>query len=163
DYMFKLTVWEEATRIPLFIHIPGLTAGSSTTDHPVSLIDLYPTLLDLCGLPDNPHGELALDGHSLSPFFEDPDRTDWEGPNVALSVVFSEDPLEVNTPGDVDKQHFTIRSKRYRYTLCGNGEEELYDHVNDSSEWHNLANLPQFRSIKASMKSQLLQMTGRIQ
>jgi arylsulfatase A-like enzyme len=120
DYMFKLTVWEEAPRIPLFIQIPGLTTGSSTTDHPVSLIDLYPTLLDLCELPENPHrtvGGLKLDGHSLTPFINNPDTEDWAGPDVAISVVFSEDPLEVDMPGDVEKQHFTVRSHRYRYTI----------------------------------------------
>lgn len=73
DYLFKNSPWEESTRIPLIIKSPGIKAGEKV-DHPVSLIDLFPTLIDLCGLTgDNRKNESGgqIDGYSLSPFLRD--------------------------------------------------------------------------------------------
>ncbi len=54
EYIFKNTLWEESSRVPLLISTPGMKKPG-ICDHPVSLIDLYPTLIDLCRLPDNPN------------------------------------------------------------------------------------------------------------
>jgi len=166
EYMFKLSVWEESNRIPLIISVPGLTTQPVQVAHPVSLIDLYPTLIDFAGLPAHPNrgkNGLALDGHSLRPFLENPEHANWEGPSVALSVVFGSDQaidqLNVNEPGSVARQHFTVRSQQYRYTLTNNGQEELYDHGNDPNEWYNLAGDPQYETIKAALKNELLLLT----
>jgi len=166
DYMFKLSVWEESNRIPLIIRVPGLTKQPAQVAHPVSLIDLYPTLIDLTGLPVHPNqgkNGLKLDGHSLRPFLKHPEFANWEGPPVALSVVFgsdqSIDQLDINEPGRVDRQHFTVRSPQYRYTLTNNGQEELYDHHNDPNEWYNLAYNPKYEAIKAELKNELLLLT----
>lgn len=150
DWLFKNSLWEESTRVPLVVIAPGVTKPYRQCDHPVSLIDMYPTLIDLCGLPEKPNANgngYELDGHSLRPFLQDPQNGRWDGPEVALTML-----------GNQRRAHFSVRSRRWRYTLCHNGEEELYDHAGDPHEWTNLAANPKFAEITSKMKSQLLQM-----
>lgn len=138
DYLYKNSLWEESTRVPLMIRVPGLGKAGKQVDHPVSLIDVYPTLVDLCELPTttikNENGH-ALDGHSLRPFIHRPDTNEWLGPAGALSVVYA----GKATDNDPTKQHYALRTKRYRFIRYNTGQEELYDHKNDPNEWVNLA------------------------
>ncbi|HAD22384.1 MAG TPA: hypothetical protein DCF87_09780, partial [Opitutae bacterium] len=53
DYLYKNSLWQESTRVPLIIRAPGFSVNGKKCEQPVSLVDLYPTLLDLCGLPSN--------------------------------------------------------------------------------------------------------------
>jgi len=149
DCIQKWHLWEESTRVPLFIRVPGLKGNGQTCDHPVSLIDMYPTLTDLCGLSGDPNknrSNTPLDGHSLRPFLRDPKRKDWDGPNVALSAIRD----------NKTSPHFSVRSRRYRYTLCGNGEEELYDHKKDPNEWTNLAGNMEYEKTKMQLRNELM-------
>lgn len=149
EYVFKDTLWEESGRIPLFVSAPGM-AQDAVCEHPVSHIDLYPTLVDLCGLPAAPHEDthgLPLEGFSLKPFLEDPGCQDWDGPPASLTSVRGR-----------SGTHHSIRTRTHRYILCGNGEEELYDHENDPYEWHNLAADPACDALKESLRTQLLKM-----
>ena len=100
---------------------PGLTQPGSVSSRPVSLLNLYPTLIDLCSLPSRSN----LEGISLRPLLEDP-STAWDRPAV---MTFG-------------RGNHAVRSERYRYIRYANGEEELYDHVNDPEEWTNLAGNP---------------------
>ena len=161
DNLFKLTVWEESTRVPLVVSAPGITKANTECAYPVSLIDMYPTLIDLCGLGRNPNAETnkyGLDGHSIRPFLEKPGNGTWDGPEVALSVIYDYN-LE-----DGEKtsrgENFTVRSRHWRYTLCLNGEEELYDHRKDPDEWTNLAKDPKCGEIKAKLRKQLIKLSG---
>ena len=140
DCIQKWHLWDESTRIPLLIHVPGSDGNGQVFQSPVSHIDLYPTLIDCCDLPPQPHGgqEMALDGHSLRPFLKDPDDSDWMGSPVSLMAIRD----GKATP------HFSVCSSQYRYTRCVNGEEELYDHNQDPHEWTNLADNEAFASIK---------------
>jgi hypothetical protein len=52
--------------------------------------------------------------------------------------------------------HFSVRSRRYRYTLCGNAEEELYDHENDPNEWTNLAGKLEQAETKKRLREELM-------
>lgn len=113
----KSTLWEEATRVPLIIAAPGVTQPGSRTRSPVGLIDLYPTLIDLCDLPPNP----SLDGTSLKPLLKQPARV-WQQPAIT-------------THG---RGNHAVRSERYRYIRYADGSEELYDHRNDPRELKNL-------------------------
>jgi arylsulfatase A-like enzyme len=153
DYIFKNSLWEESTRVPLVVAMPdGMSAGRRC-DAPVSLIDMYPSVLDLCGLPGDPNsgaGGRRLDGHSIRPFLEDPQQGKWSGPEVALTQL-----------GGGERAHHTVRGRRWRYTLCSNGEEELYDHSADPHEWKNLAADPAHKEVKQRLKAELLRMTGR--
>ena len=161
DHMFKTTIWEEATRVPLVVVAGGVARAGTECDRPVSHVDLFPTLIDLCRLPEGPNKNSAappLDGHSMRPLMADPAGGTWDGPSVALSAISGDDVFRV---GQVVRQHFTVRSRHWRYTLCRNGEEELYDHRNDPHEWTNLAAEPEHAGTKASLHSELLRLTGR--
>ncbi len=145
----KWSVWEEANRIPFIF------AGNGIPQHkkcgtPVSLVDLYPTLLELCNLPANKE----VEGHSLIPLLKNPEKGKWDGPGIALGVVgYSSD-----KDNKVFEPHYTARSKDFRYVLCSNGEEELYDHRIDAYEWKNVAKDPKYSTIKADFKKQVLEM-----
>ena len=137
NHVYKNSLWEESTRVPLTIRAPGLTKPNSKVNHPVSLIDVYPTLLDLAGLDNNTlkndKGK-SLDGFSLKPFLEDPNTKDWDGPAGALSVVYSSD-LNESIPSN---HHYSLRTKDWRYIIYDSGKEELYNNAVDPKEWNNL-------------------------
>jgi arylsulfatase A-like enzyme len=120
----KWTGWERSTRVPLIIvqAKKGNDPQAGTRcDEPVGLIDLYPTLIELCALesPDD------LDGRSLVPSLLDPRaKTDRE-----VITTF-------------DKGNVTVRTKRWRYIRYSDATEELYDHSTDPNEWRNLGNDP---------------------
>jgi arylsulfatase A-like enzyme len=164
NQLFKHTVWEESTRVPMIFRFPGGKNSGSICDHPVGLIDLYPTLIDLCGISDstmrNQNGH-PLDGHSLRPFLANPANGSWDGPEVALSCIDAGIPIVRNEPGQIEDQQFTVRSRDWRYVLTRTGAQELYDHRSDPHEWHNLAGDPGFNEIKEELKTELLRMTGR--
>ncbi len=153
DCIWKYTLWEESTRVPLIVRDPrhARNAGK-TVDHPVSLIDIFPTITDLCGMTGetvrNGKGA-AVDGHSLRPFLDDPDTNEWDGPDAALSVIAS---WKSRRPMD---QHLSIRTKGYRYSRYHGGGEELYDHRNDPNEWTNLADNPEYAALKKKLAAQL--------
>jgi iduronate 2-sulfatase len=133
----KRTAWELATRVPLVIRLPQqIAAGGAATDALVELLDLYPTLTELCGLP-TPSG---LEGRSLAPLLHDP-TTDW--PHVARSVI-------TRTVPELGKGMVTgraIRTPRYRWVEWTGGPvaepiHELYDHATDPLETVNIAASP---------------------
>ncbi|MCX8211923.1 MAG: sulfatase [Lewinella sp.] len=138
DYLYKNSLWEESTRVPLMIRVPGMGEAGQEVDHPVSLIDIYPTLVDLCGLPTTTaKNEVGhnLDGHSLQPFIQQPKTNKWPGPAGVLSVVYA----GKATDNDPARQHYALRTEHFRYIRYNTGKEELYDHQNDPNEWFNLA------------------------
>src|ERR1035437_10242268 len=152
DFIQKWQLWEESTHVPLFIRAPGAASGK-ICKRPTSLIDLYPTLIDLCGLPKSPNAgksEAPLGGHSLRPLLKNPEHGTWDGPSVALSVVSYQPDRKPGTG-----PHFSIRSEKRRYTLCSNDEEELYDHVADPNEWTNLAKNAEYAKLKRELRAQL--------
>ncbi len=124
----KFTLWEEACRSPLMIAGPGIKAGRCSK--PVNLVDMYPTLAEMCGLPEKPE----LEAQSITPLLANNSAT-WEQPSLTTFY-----------PGS-----HSLRSERWRYTRYYKGGEELYDHSSDSNEWTNLANDPAYDHIKADM------------
>ena len=119
------------------IRVPGMTKTKGLVNHPVSLIDIYPTLLELAGLDTetkkNDKGK-SLDGYSLVPFLKDPETKDWDGPEAALTVVYSSD----NNKNKPANHHYSIRTKDWRYIIYDSGKEELYHNAEDPKEWNNL-------------------------
>tara|TARA_B100001094_G_scaffold185166_1_gene179401 strand:- start:1133 stop:3061 length:1929 start_codon:yes stop_codon:yes gene_type:complete len=142
NFLSKTTIWEESTRIPLVVYAPGVSVAGEKVAHPVSLIDIYPTLIDLSALPENPNiggNGYLLDGYSIRPFLENPINGTWNGPPVALNHLHGNVNPDDNIPSPIAENHHSVRSSRYRYTLTSDGEEEFYDHLNDPNEWNNLA------------------------
>jgi arylsulfatase A-like enzyme len=126
----KFTLWEEADRVPMIWVVPGLTEAGARCDRTVSLLDIYPTLADVCGLAVGDH----LEGESLKPLLADPAAA-WNRPVVT-------------THG---RNNHAVRSERYRYIRYSDGTEELYDHENDPMEWTNLAADPQHAEVKKEL------------
>ncbi|MBT6768698.1 MAG: DUF4976 domain-containing protein [Opitutales bacterium] len=109
-------------------------AQNELCDRPVSLVDLYPTLLDMCGLPLSD----SLDGQSLVPLLNNPNKK-WERP-VLTTFGY---------------QNHAIRTDRWRYIRYNDGGEELYDHDSDPNEWKNLAANPEFSRVISKLKQSL--------
>ena len=137
DYLYKNSLWQESTRVPLIVRAPGVATAGATSDQPVSLIDLYPTLIDLCGLDSKTkknNGGHALDGHSLEPLLVDPAAGKWTGPDEVLTALY-----KWSQNYDPARQSYTLRGRDWRYIRYSNGKEELYHNARDPHEWHNLA------------------------
>lgn len=128
-YWAKRTLWEESTRVPLIFAGKGIRSGARCAAT-VGLVDLYPTLTDIAGLPA-PH---RLDGASLGPLLADPAAA-WERPVISTWL-----------PGN----HVVIQD-HWRYIRYQEGHEELYDMRSDPDQFTNLAS----RSEHASRKAQL--------
>ncbi len=162
EYLFKNSLWENSTRVPLLIRMPGLEKNAGKkVEHPVSLIDIYPTLVDLCGLQGDTkkNGRGAdLDGHSLKPFLADPEAGQWDGPDVALTMVHSPETMNL-----AEEKNYAVRSRDWRYILYRNGAEELYDHRNDPHEWTNLADNPEFAKQKARLKRKMVKLVPALE
>ena len=129
----KQCLWEEATRVPLFISYPKMKVTDQVCDRPVSLIDIYPTLSALCQLP-----EQELDGMSLLPLLENP--TAERGRPVLTTRYY--------------KNH-ALRSQNWRYIQYRDGSEELYDHRIDPGEYTNLAANPEHADVLAEHRKWL--------
>lgn len=117
DHWTKQTLWEQADNIPFLVRMPG--GKASICPQTVGLIDIYPTLVDYCGL-NRPRQ--TLDGKSFVPVLKDPAFT-WERPGL---TTFGEN-------------YTSLRNERYRYIIYPDGSKELYDHTNDPYEHTNLA------------------------
>ncbi|NJL19160.1 MAG: DUF4976 domain-containing protein [Bdellovibrionaceae bacterium] len=100
----------------------------------VTLLDIYPTLLELCGLPNPPQ---PLNGKSLVPLLKDPNH-EWD------NKVVSGYTLKEGGAGASDV-YLCVRTKDYRYTNYGDGTEEFYDCTKDPHEWTNLAGNPEYK------------------
>ncbi len=113
----KQSLWERSTRVPFVVRTPGQEEGQRC-NRPVELLGIYPTLVELCGLPV-PDG---LEGRSLKPLLDDATAT-WDRPAVTT----------------YQRGNHAVRSERYRYVRYADGSQELYDHRDDPREWRNLA------------------------
>jgi uncharacterized sulfatase len=125
----KMSLFEPSSRVPLVIAVPGAKSAGHSTRALAELVDLYPTLADLCGLPVPP----ALEGASLRPLFDDPARADLK--NAAFTQL---------KRGPNGPRGHAVRTDRYRYICWDLGEKgrQLYDLQADPLEVNNLAEDP---------------------
>ncbi len=152
DYVYKNSLWEESTRVPFIIRAPGVAKKGADVEHPTSLVDLYPTLIELCGLSgDTRRNEqgAVIDGNSLVPLMINPVIDDWGGPEGALTAIHKWKDM------DPMMQNYSLRTKDWRYIRYYTGDEELYDHRSDLLEWDNLASNPEYTARLASFRKQL--------
>ena len=141
EHWRKFGLWENVVRTVMMFRVPegvkGLAEGSvlgAPCLRVTSLVDIFPTLVELCGLPGKPD----LDGHSLVPLLRDPEAS-WDHPAIT-TYDFSE---------------FSVRTEDWRYTRYIDDSEELYDHRSDPEEWTNLAGRPEYQEIKARMAAHI--------
>jgi arylsulfatase A-like enzyme len=154
DTLFKGTLWEEATRVPLILSAPWVSSAGATCQQAVSLVHLYPTLCELCGLPGTPnlyHGGLPLDGTSMVPLMRDPEGA-WKGPPAAVSSYATKASATARYGSGIGAAQFTVRGDRWRYTRYGDGSEELFDHEQDPHEWENRAGKADTAEEQAAIK-----------
>jgi arylsulfatase A-like enzyme len=134
SHWHKSTLWEVATRVPLVIVAPAVTPPGANCPRPVSLVDIFPTLIDLCGLPPLP----TLDERTLLPLLRQPQQA-----RAAPAVM------------EFERGDAAVRSERYRYIRYRDGTEELYDHADDPVEWTNRASDPALAAIRAELAAAL--------
>nr|AGU10881.1 Sulfatase [uncultured organism] len=132
----KNILWEESDRVPLVIRVPGSRTCGKRSPRTVELLDLYPTLTELAGLPKYGRNE----GTSLSPLLRNPVDRNWTKP--ALSQI---------------RGGRSVRTERWRYTEWEAGKlgRELYDHSKDPLEQHNLADDQRFAATTAQLRALL--------
>jgi arylsulfatase A-like enzyme len=133
DITGKNTLWERSTRVPLIFAGPGV-ARNAVCRSPVELLDIYPTLLELCALPPRE----GLEGHSLVPQLKDA-----AAPRAWPAIT-------THNPGN-----HSVRTDRWRYIRYADGSEELYDLSTDPNEWTNLAADPRYAALKAELAAAL--------
>ena len=129
----KWTLWERSTRVPFIISLPG-GRDLGRSSQPVELLSIYPTLIELCGLTENPD----IEGVSLAALLENPEA-EWMHP--AITTLF--------------ENNHSVRTRRWRYISYADGGEELYDHRVDPNEWTNLAGDPRYTSMKRQLRKHL--------
>jgi iduronate 2-sulfatase len=133
----KRSLFEESVRVPLIVAAPG-KKSNAVSPRLVEMIDLYPTLAELCGLTRPNH----LEGTSFVPLLDMPDRP-WK------KAAFSES-------GVSGKTGRSLRTERFRYTEWDAKNGQLYDHQTDPREHVNLYAHPSHANVLAEMR-QLLQ------
>ncbi len=121
----KQSLWERSTKTVMIWKEPSAEPGR-VSDQPVQLIDMYPTLLELAGLPANNQNE----GHSLVPLLQHPDSK-W--PYLSLTSY--------------GRQNTAVTGKRYKLIRYDDASVEFYDLKNDPNEWHNLASDNSYRQL----------------
>ncbi len=129
----KHALWEEATNAPLLFAGPNLPKGK-VVNKPAEMLSIYPTLLDLCGLPAYERNE----GKTLVP--------------VMLNEKEDGGAWAITTFG---MNNHAVRTEDFRYIQYEDGGEELYDHNNDPNEWTNQANNTELSRTKRSLKQQI--------
>ena len=129
----KVALWNRATISPLIFSGPGIPENKRV-DAPVELFSIYPTLVDLCGLPaaDN------IEARSIYPLLKNP-KADWTAPAITTWA----------------RNNHAIVTSDYRYIRYEDGSEELYLLREDPNEWHNVAGRKKYAKVKARLSRYL--------
>ena len=134
EHWEKFALWEKTNHVPFIIAAPGVIRPGTRCESPVSLLDIYPTLIELCGLKPKPE----LDGVSLVPLLKNP-KAKWTRPALMTYM----------------RGNHAVRDVRWRYIRYADGTEELYDHQKDPHEWTNVAGDPKNAKVIHRLKKWL--------
>lgn len=134
EHWEKFALWEQTTRVPLIIAAPGQFKVGQASRQAVSLLDLYPTLNELCGIPSSE----KLSGESLVPLLKNPDLE--TGRAVVTTQLLN---------------NHAVRSDAWRYIRYADGSEELYNQKLDPKNFINLATYPEYDSVKKELATWL--------
>lgn len=130
EHWRKFALWEEATRAPFFMMVPGLTKPGGVCDRTTDYMNIYPTLCELTGLPIPPH----VEGVSIRPLLENPNAA-WERPAQTTHGF----------------QNHAVRTEQWRYIRYADGSEELYNEQTDPLEWTNIAKDEHYAAVKTEL------------
>ena len=141
----KNTLYEQSTRAPLIVAVPGATEPGTSCKRFVEFVDIYPTLAQLCGLKI-PH---AVEGRSFVPLLRDP-HLQWK--QAAYTQV---------QRGQIAGR--AVRTARWRYIEWDEGRQgvELYDHQNDPGEFYNLGSDPAHADVRKRLRRLLREPAGK--
>ena len=144
----KQLLFEESARVPFMIALPK-TKVKGVCSKPVELVDIFPTLADLCGLKPPPN----LEGFTLRPLLKNP-KARWTHPAMTQ---------QARNRGANQIMGYSVRSDRWRYTEWDEGKQgsELYDHDTDPHEWTNLATDSKRSGALAELKKMLAEAKSR--
>lgn len=134
EHWRKFALWEEASRVPFIVYAPGISALNGVSNRTVNLLDVYPTLVELCKLP----AKKELEGHSIVTLLKNPAAA-WKYPSVTTHGF----------------GNHAVRSEKWRYVRYNDGSEELYDHDADPQEWKNLAKDDKYTAVKKELAKSL--------
>jgi len=126
----KLSLWREACHVPMIISMPK--SISAKVEAPVSLLDVYPTLVSMCGLPEIS----TLEGNDLSPLLSNPSM-DWDKPCISNYI----------------RGNYTVHYKNWNYLHYQDGSDELYNISEDENEFYNLAKKPEYKNTVNQLKA----------
>lgn len=126
EHWEKFALWGQTTRVPMIVAAPGMKNQGAASNQPTSLLDIFPTLNELCNIPY----EDSLDGESLVPLLDAPYQETGRG--VVVTQGF---------------QNHAIRTTEWHYIRYHDGMEELYDLEKDRKNFHNLAGQSSYASI----------------
>jgi len=129
----KNTLWAESVKPPFIIRIPGMEKPIYC-QRPVNLIDMYPTLVSLSGLPK----KKGLDGHDISPLLEN-SKAKWKYPGITVSASGT-----------------SVLTEKWHYISNLSGSEELYSVADDPMEWNNLITNKKYAKIVSELKKWIL-------
>ncbi len=134
DHWRKFALWENATRAPLLWVVPGMTTPGTICERTVDFMTIYPTLMDLCGIPTPAH----VEGKSIKALLQNP-TAPWD--QIGMTTY--------------QFNNHAVRNEGWRYIRYANGDEELYNEASDPEEWKNLAADPQYAGTKAELAKSL--------
>lgn len=154
DLWAKTTNYELDTRVPLLVAAPGVNRGGGRASGLVELLDLYPTLVELCGLP----AAAGVEGRSLVPQLRDPSQ-------AGKAVAVSQHPHP--SYGQATHMGYALRTARHRYvewrelTTGVVAAREFYDEVSDPTETVNRVGDPAYRSVVRDMEREAREVVAR--
>jgi arylsulfatase A-like enzyme len=121
----KNSLWKHSTRVPLIFAGPGITPGGRC-EQPTELLDIYPTLIELCETPMQP----GLEGHSLMPQLKNA-KAKRKWPAITTE----------------NQNNHSVVTDKWRFIRYADGSQELYNEQKDSNEWTNLAADPKYKKV----------------